>query len=135
MSEPNAPAAAFHQRAERERGRLRMPKSALAERAGIGRVTYDRLATQANPARPATILAIAGVLGIDVDEALDLAGIGAAPRQTMPAGMTLEEALVAALQQRLPDVDGATIARVLSTTADILQSAADLLDDKEGRAS
>ncbi|MET8334387.1 helix-turn-helix domain-containing protein [Streptosporangium canum] len=130
------PAAAFYQRAERERGRLGMTKSDLAARTGLGRNTYDRLATQDNPARPATILAIAGALGMDVDEALDLAGIGSAPaQQRQRVEVSIEEALVAALQRRLPDLDGATIARVLSTTADLLQSTADLLDDQEGHAS
>jgi transcriptional regulator with XRE-family HTH domain len=136
-----APSAPFYARAERERGRLRMTKTTLTERSGIGRVTYDRLETQTGHARPATIRAIADVLGIDAEEAYDLAGIGTAapPRRPttsrLPAASSVEEALVAALRQRLPDVEGATIARVLSTTADLLQSSADLLHDQEGRTS
>ena len=119
-----AVAAAFHRRAEVERARLGMTKMALCEKAGIGRVTYDRLATQVNAPLPKTINRIAEVLGIDKDEALNLAGLVDAPTPAQIAERQVRAAMVEALRHRLPDVDERVLARVALNMGDILHGLA-----------
>lgn len=54
----------------------------LSQRSGVSRNTVDNWAKQPKPPQPATVLAVADVLGIDHDEALRLAGIS--PTATEP---------------------------------------------------
>jgi transcriptional regulator with XRE-family HTH domain len=79
MSEHPPPAAALHQRAELERARRDWSKQELAAKAGIGRVTYDRLAVNSAPPRALTVRKLCNVLGIDLAEGLHLAGLTASP--------------------------------------------------------
>jgi len=122
-----AVAAAFHRRAEVERVRLGMTKMALCEKAGIGRVTYDRLATQVNAPLAKTITRLADVLGIDKDEALNLAGLIDAPAPAQVAERKVRAAMVEALRHRLPDVDERILARVALNMGEILQGVANEL--------
>ncbi|WP_433520120.1 hypothetical protein ACQP2T_64015 (plasmid) [Nonomuraea sp. CA-143628] len=122
-----AVAAAFYRRAEIERARLGMTKMALCEKATIGRVTYDRLATQVNVPLAKTITRLADVLGIDKDEALNLAGLIDAPTPAQIAERRVRAAMVEALRHRLPDVDPAILARVALNMGDILHGLANEL--------
>jgi DNA-binding XRE family transcriptional regulator len=85
MSEEQAhspPGLPLWRAAERRRAAEGWTKSELVQRAGIGRVSYDRLATQKTKPQARTIRKIAGAIGLDVDEAMRLAGhqTAAAPR-------------------------------------------------------
>ncbi|WP_219471571.1 hypothetical protein [Nonomuraea rhizosphaerae] len=61
--------------AERARVAAGAGKQQWAKTLGIGRVTYDRLTTQASPPIARTVKKIADVIGIDIDEAMRLAGL------------------------------------------------------------
>jgi transcriptional regulator with XRE-family HTH domain len=78
------PAAALHQRAELERARRGWSKQELAARAGIGRVTYDRLAVNTTPPIARTVQKLCAVLDIDLTEGLRLAGLTTAPPEGEP---------------------------------------------------
>jgi transcriptional regulator with XRE-family HTH domain len=75
VSEHPPPAALFHQRTELERARRDWSKQELAARAGIGRVTYDRLAANTVPPIARTVRKLCVVLDIDLAEGLRLAGL------------------------------------------------------------
>ena len=119
----NAPGLPFHQRAEYERARRGLTKEQLAKKTGLSRVTYDRIATQANPPYTDTVRKLCEALGIPLAEGLRLAGVVPDAEAATPQP-TVEDLLVAELSHRLPDVDRDTLARVLVHTADILKSAA-----------
>lgn len=131
MTEQNPPAAAFYLRAEKARKRIPMTKTMLEEKSGITRNTYNRLETQPGKAQPETILDIAKVLGIGVDEALELAGLEGTPLRGQAAEHAAERetrsTMADALRRRLPDLDDATLARVAMAMADVLQGAANEL--------
>lgn len=76
MSEgvPRAPAARLWERVERERKRRGWTKVELAERTGLGRATIDGLNKERKPL-DRTVHRLAEVLGIPLDEALQLAGL------------------------------------------------------------
>ncbi|MFI7449562.1 helix-turn-helix domain-containing protein [Nonomuraea sp. NPDC049714] len=77
MSSP--PAAPFHQRTELERAKRGWSKQELARHAGIGRVTYDRLAVNTVPPIARTVHKLCAVLDIDLAEGLRLAGLATEP--------------------------------------------------------
>jgi len=78
------PGAPLHRRAELERARRGWSKPELARRAGIGRVTYDRLATQSEPPIARTVHKLCAALDIDVAEGLRLAGLDTAAAPADP---------------------------------------------------
>ncbi|MFB4275760.1 helix-turn-helix domain-containing protein [Nonomuraea sp. MTCD27] len=86
------PAAPLHQRAEQERTQRGWTKEELARRAGIGRVTYNRLATELRPPITRTVHKLCQALNIDLAEGLRLAGI------TEPRGVAQAEHVEAARQ-------------------------------------
>lgn len=120
-------AAAFYRRAETERARLGMTKFALAEVSGVARTTYDRLPTQERAPLPGTIIRLAEALGLDRDEALNLAGLMDQPTPAQIADRQVRAAMVEALRHRLPDVDPAVLAAVAFHMGDILQGLANEL--------
>ncbi|MFI7125968.1 helix-turn-helix domain-containing protein [Nonomuraea sp. NPDC050153] len=131
MTNPT-PGLPLHQRAEYERARRGLTKEQLAKKTGLSRVTYDRIATQANPPYADTVRKLCEALGIPLAEGLRLAGVAPDAAASQP---TVEALLVAELSRRLPDVDQDTLARVLEHTADILQGAAVVLaETPEGTA-
>lgn len=62
--------------AERVRVAEGLSKVDWVKQLGIGRVTYDRLYDQQNPPIARTVKKIADRIGLDVDAAMQLAGIG-----------------------------------------------------------
>lgn len=72
MSTP--PGLPLYRRAELVRAGLGVSKSEFAAKAGIGRVTYDRLQTQAEPPIFRTVKKLCDVIGIPVEEGLQLTG-------------------------------------------------------------
>ncbi|GIH91961.1 helix-turn-helix domain-containing protein [Planobispora siamensis] len=120
-----SPAAAFYRRAEQERTRRGMSKSDVIRQAGVGRNTYTRLAV--SRPRPAAVLAVARALDIDADEALALAGL--AVPSTRVQLSEVADSFARLVRQEVPDVDGATIARVLRAAGFVLTGAAIELDD------
>ncbi|MGW4469705.1 hypothetical protein ACWENQ_08530 [Nonomuraea sp. NPDC004354] len=62
--------------AERARGAKDLSKVDWVKRIGIGRVSYDRLATQANPPILRTVKKIANAIGMEFEDAMRLAGHG-----------------------------------------------------------
>ncbi|MGP3914332.1 helix-turn-helix domain-containing protein [Nonomuraea sp. 10N515B] len=86
------PAAPLHQRAEAERTKRGWTRDELARHAGIGRLTYDRLATNLEPPIPRTVRKLCQALDIDLAEGLRLAGIAE------PGGVAQAEHVAAARQ-------------------------------------
>lgn len=80
------PAAPLHQRTEYERAKRKWSKQEFAARAGIGRVTYDRLATQPTPPIARTVQKLCAALDIDLADGLRLAGLDTQARPTVSAG-------------------------------------------------
>lgn len=75
MNRQGPPAAPLHQRAEAERARRGWSVTELAVHAGIGRRTYERLATEFEPPAVRTVRKLCQALDIDLAEGLRLAGI------------------------------------------------------------
>jgi transcriptional regulator with XRE-family HTH domain len=84
VNEHPPPAAPLHQRTELERTRRGWTKGDLAKRAGIGRVTYDRLAVNTTPPIARTVQKLCAVLDIDLAEGLRLAGLTTEPPEGEP---------------------------------------------------
>lgn len=106
------PAVPLHQRAEHERAQRGWTKQDLARHAGIGRVTYDRLATELRPPIPRTVQKLCQALGIDLAEGLQLAGI-TEPRGVAQAGH------VAAARQAMEQAYRGDLAGTLEALADM----------------
>lgn len=113
------PAAALYWRVERARARKGWSAIDLARRSGVDRSTVRRMRTSRRAPLPATVVALAEALAIDVDEALHLAGIIGLPQQAAQpdvlkprAGEWTYDREAHALYVRLvPDAEG----RVAST--------------------
>ena len=107
LSAAPAPARPFWLRMERERKRLGWTKSKLASAVGASRATLDRLETQPNRPLASTVTRIAELLGIDRDEALQLAGlleaadVPTAPTH-IPSVQQLQDAEIEELLAALP---------------------------------
>ncbi|MFC6079900.1 helix-turn-helix domain-containing protein [Sphaerisporangium aureirubrum] len=131
--ELSGPAAAFAQRVERERVNKGLSKTLLVERAGIGRVTLDRLGTRTREPRPSTVIGLADALDIDHDEAFELAGLATHAEHQREASDP--SSLAEVLARRMPDVDEEILARVVLNLADIVREVAEELFDraKKGR--
>lgn len=71
--------------AERKRTSEGWTKGDLAKRAGIGRVTYDRLATNTTPPISRTVKKIADAIGMPIGEAMRLAGLPTEEPGTLPS--------------------------------------------------
>lgn len=69
------PALPFYELVERIRNRNGWTKVRLAREIGVNRGTVDNWARQSRAPLAATIVPVAEALGIDIDEALALAGI------------------------------------------------------------
>ncbi|HUR74433.1 MAG TPA: helix-turn-helix transcriptional regulator [Sporichthya sp.] len=75
MNEQSPPAAPLHERAESERARCGWSIEELARRAGIGRRTYERLATDLEPPILRTVSKLCQALDIDLAEGMRLASV------------------------------------------------------------
>ncbi|MCK2219715.1 helix-turn-helix transcriptional regulator [Actinomadura sp. ATCC 31491] len=85
MVDPSTPPGAqFFQRTELERAQRGWSKIDLCQRAGIGRVTYDRLASQKNPPIVRTVKKLCDTLDIDLAEGLRLAGLDTTGQPQQP---------------------------------------------------
>ncbi|MEV0382843.1 helix-turn-helix transcriptional regulator [Nonomuraea sp. NPDC050643] len=101
--EHKGPAYAFWERVERERKRLGLTQSQLQGESGIDRTTLYRMKT-AKP-QADTVLALAEVLNIDQDEALELAGVitrEVAPEPVVESGLGVDEETEALLAKLSP---------------------------------
>ncbi|MFE3449664.1 hypothetical protein ACFXJ8_12080 [Nonomuraea sp. NPDC059194] len=74
--------------AERTRGAEDLSKVDWVKKIGIGRVSYDRLATQPNPPILRTVKKIAAAIGMDLQQAMSLAGHGQEPESVAEAVLT-----------------------------------------------
>lgn len=109
-------AAAEHVRTERG-----WTLEELAERAGIGRVTYNRLATNSKPPQARTVRKIAEAIGMPIHEAIRLSGLTTADRGTAQPPPDLVPVLAAG--QASPETMAAT-ARILRQGLQQLREAA-----------
>ncbi|MEV4837752.1 helix-turn-helix transcriptional regulator [Nonomuraea sp. NPDC049486] len=91
----------------------------LAERAGIGRATYNRLATNRVPPQARTVRKIASAIGMPLAEAIRLSGLTSQPA---PAG-DIDLLPVITFDQASPDIMAAT-ARILRQQLQQLREAA-----------
>ncbi|MBG0830554.1 helix-turn-helix transcriptional regulator [Planomonospora sp. ID67723] len=71
----HAPGRPLWDRAEQERVRRGWTQEELADRAGISRVTFMRLKTQATSPRATTVNKLADAIGVSHEEAAELAGL------------------------------------------------------------
>lgn len=82
----DAPGQPLWLAAERYRVSQGLTKPDFVARMGIGRVTYDRLATQPKPPIARTVKKVADAVGLDYSEAMKLAGyVTAVLNATLPA--------------------------------------------------
>lgn len=81
-----------------------MTKVQLHQRSGIARSTIDGWKTAARPPHAATVLAVAKVVGIEAEEALRLAGLGAG-KGSPPADLSEVDTddLLAEIRRRIPN--------------------------------
>ncbi|MFI6296824.1 helix-turn-helix domain-containing protein [Nonomuraea sp. NPDC050790] len=117
----------FLRLAEARRADLDMTKLALTEKAGIGRVTYDRLSNPATRPQMATIVRIADALGIDRQEAVRTAGLLNPSTPVELAEQRAHAAIAEVLQRRLSDVEPDVLARVALEMGEIMQAVASQL--------
>jgi transcriptional regulator with XRE-family HTH domain len=85
-----------------------MTKSQLHQKSGVARSTIDTWKTQPRPPQPATVIAVADVLGIDRGEALRLAGVlpdtkAAAEGTIVDLSQVDTDVLIAEIRRRIPD--------------------------------
>jgi transcriptional regulator with XRE-family HTH domain len=122
------PAAALWDLIEQKRIQKGLNVSEPARLAGVGRSTLINLPTITRPPFPATVIALARVLDIDLHDALKLVGLQAAnippDHEAKSAGRS---EMAEALRRCLPDLDDATLARVAMAMSDILQGVASQL--------
>lgn len=78
------PGAPLHRHAELERAKRGWSKGELAQHAGIGRRTYDRLAINLEPPIARTVHRLCQALGMDIAEGLRLAGLDTATEVSEP---------------------------------------------------
>lgn len=98
MSQHGPPAGPLYDRIEEIRIRRGLTKMQVARAVGVNRQTIANLETQPRAPMAATVKQIADALGVDLDEAIRLAGI---PLSSVDAAETAMEERVAELEREV----------------------------------
>jgi transcriptional regulator with XRE-family HTH domain len=113
--------------AERKRVAEGWTKGELVQRAGIGRVTYDRLESQSNPPIGRTVKKVADAIGMDYEDALRLAGHGTEEVGTTAAAAPLTRVMWpgsdGVIRLEIHDFDHDTVAMHIRSLRDAADAA------------